>query len=190
MFKKFKISLLAACTLLGVAVISCQKNSNDVAPTPITKSQVHNSVEEGVLIRAMANDGLVRKDILTDASYVGEHMRWFRSLTPKEQKARMETVNQAIESNQSVSDPVHTAEQQQTYFTGVQARRAEIAARYPALGELTQEALSRVWSGVVGKVVTDPETSLSNCWYHYANGDRTMKDYQAYIYCQYGFYPN
>ena len=72
MFKKLKLTLLAACTLLGVAIISCQKTSNDVAPTP--QSQVHNSTEDG-LIHTLATDDLVREDILTDVSYLSKHMQ-------------------------------------------------------------------------------------------------------------------
>ncbi|MET4106453.1 hypothetical protein [Hymenobacter sp. UYP22] len=179
MYKKLKISLLVLCTLLGVVVTSCQDNSKDVAP--ITESQTPKSVDD--LIRAMANDDLVREDILKDASYLSKHMLWFRSLTRKEQKANLKSVSQ------NVSDPAHTAEQQKAYFTGAQARRAEIATRYPELGKLDEKGLSRVWSEVVGTIVTDPETLNSmvdgNCYGRYRQCGSTDACYRDYILCEY-----
>ena len=131
MFKSFKMTMLSACAVAGLALYSCSKQNDPGATTGVTAA-----TQKTDLVGVMAADALVRDYISDNEVFIGEYTTWFKGLTTEQRNAYKASCATSTAKGQRLPDPSHSVAEVKAYVDLQSARIEQIKLKYPAFAKL------------------------------------------------------
>ena len=134
MLKTFKMTLLSACAVAGLALYSCSKQND---PSATTTAVV--TAQAADLVGTMAADVLVKDYVRDNEKFIGEYLTWYKGMTTAERNAYKASCVALKASGKALPDPSHTLAEVKAYNDLQALRMEKIKSNYPKLAKLESD---------------------------------------------------